>query len=101
MSWRGGGSTSQVAREDDEVVGKAFDARLMRRLLPFIWEQRAQLGAALVSSAIVAAGQLAGPWLTLQAVDQGILRGDYRVLTDVALIYIVFHFLTWGASRTK
>lgn len=101
MSWRGGGSTAQVAREDDEVVGKAFDARLMRRLLPFIWEQRASLGMALASSAVVTAGQLSGPYLTLWAVDHGIRKGDFRVLSIVSLIYIVFHFLTWAASRTK
>src|SRR5437867_5929939 len=101
MGMGGGGGGGRVARPDDEVVGKAFDARLMRRLLPFIWEQRAQLGLGLAASAVLAVGQLSGPYLTMMAVDQGIRRADLSVLTRVALIYLTFHLLNWGATATQ
>jgi ABC-type multidrug transport system fused ATPase/permease subunit len=96
-----GDARGSVAREEDEVVGKAFDARLMRRLMPFIWEQRAQLGTALAASVVVTAGHLAAPYLTLIAVDDGIRRGDYQVLTVVALVYLVIHLVTWGATAAQ
>src|SRR5205823_4795030 len=74
---------------------------LMRRLVPFLWEQRKDLGTGLVASIALAAGQLAGPSLTMRAVDQGIRRSDLHVLTVVALIYLALHFVNWAATAIQ
>ena len=62
--------------QDDDVVGKAYDARLMRRLLHYLRPYRTQ--AALALAAIIAASvlQLAQPHLMKLAIDRYIPARD-------------------------
>jgi ABC-type multidrug transport system fused ATPase/permease subunit len=98
---RGASVSASAPREEDEVVGKAFDARLVRRLLPFLWEQRAHVGVALVAAIVHTGCQLAGPRLTMLAVDDGIGERNLRILTMVALAYLAIHFVDWGATAAQ
>lgn len=86
---------------EDDVVGKAFDARLLRRLMPYIWRQRRALGTALAAALALMAANLVGPLLIKVAVDRGILRGDFRTLTVVALLYLSTYLLMWGATALQ
>jgi ATP-binding cassette subfamily B protein len=76
-------------REDaDEVLGRAFDRRLVRRL----WEaarphHRLIYGSTLLFP-VVAALELAQPYLLKVAIDDHILRGDWPGLTIVAGLYV-------------
>ena len=49
---------------DDEVVGKAYDARLMRRLLGYMQPYRGRIGLAFFSILGLSILQLAPPYLT-------------------------------------
>ncbi len=62
-------ATPAAAREDDEVLGKAYDARLARRLLPFLRPHRALLAGSLVLLLAVSAAQLLQPWVLKHALD--------------------------------
>jgi len=55
---------------EEEVLGKAYDGRLMRRLLAYVRPYRLEVSAALVFLLFSAAIQVAGPLLTQQAVDR-------------------------------
>jgi ATP-binding cassette subfamily B protein len=60
---------------EDEILGKAYDARLMRRLLTYLRPYRGNVLAALVLIFATAGAELAGPYLTRLAIDQAIVPG--------------------------
>ena len=73
---------------DDEVLGKAYDARLMRRLLAYMRPYRAPIGLAFVSILGLSILQLAPPYLTKVAIDTHIAAGDVDGLTRLALLLL-------------
>lgn len=77
-----------MAAHDDEILGKAYDSRLMRRLIGYL---RPYWGRALVALAAIVVGvafQLAQPILVKRAIDEHIARGDFSGVTTVALLYL-------------
>jgi ATP-binding cassette subfamily B multidrug efflux pump len=54
---------------EEEVLGKAYDSRLMKRLLSYLRPYRWQVATALVSIVLKSAADVCGPLLTLLAVD--------------------------------
>src|SRR4051812_2502499 len=58
------------AQHEEEVLGKAYDARLMRRLLGYLRPYRWQTVVALVSIALKALADITGPVLTMVAIDR-------------------------------
>jgi len=78
-----------MALSEDEVLGKAYDARLMRRLLRYLRPYRVQ---AVVALAAIIAGsilQLAQPYLMKVAIDRYIARGDLAGLDTIALLFVL------------
>ncbi|MEN6605290.1 MAG: ABC transporter ATP-binding protein, partial [Bryobacteraceae bacterium] len=55
---------------DEEIVGKAYDRRLMRRLLTYMWPYRRAVAFSLVCLLVNAVLQVVGPLLTKLAVDK-------------------------------
>ncbi len=55
---------------DDDVVGKAYDSRLMRRLLTYLRPYKLQAGISLVAILLKAGADVLGPYLTKVAVDR-------------------------------
>ncbi len=55
--------------QDDEVVGKVYDARLMRRLVKYLRPYKLQVILSAASILIKAASDVAGPYLVKVAVD--------------------------------
>lgn len=74
--------------QDDEVLGKAYDARLMRRLLQYLWPYWRAALLALVAILGGAALKLVPPWLTLRAIDVYIPSGDVTGLQMVGALYL-------------
>ena len=73
---------------DEEVMGKAYDARLMRRLLTYLYPYRGK--ASLAAAAIVAHSilELAPPYLTKVVIDTYIPSGDLSGLANVAALLL-------------
>jgi ATP-binding cassette subfamily B protein len=55
---------------EEEVLGKAYDSRLMKRLLGYLQPYRCQVGLALVAIVLKAGADVIGPYLTKVAVDK-------------------------------
>ncbi len=55
--------------QEDEVLGKAFDARLMRRLIRFLKPYRALFAACVLLTVVIAGIQLAIPYFSKIAID--------------------------------
>jgi ATP-binding cassette subfamily B multidrug efflux pump len=70
---------------EEEALGKAYDGRLMRRLLEYLRPYR--LHVALAVAMIIAASGLAlvGPWLTKIAIDRAIPESDFVLLTYLTI----------------
>ena len=73
---------------DDEVLGKAYDARLMRRLLGYMRPYRGGIGLAFLAILGLSILQLAPPYLTKVAIDTHIAAGDIDGLTPLALLLL-------------
>ena len=57
------------AAHEDDVVGKAYDGRLMRRLLTYLRPYKWQAGISLVAIILKALADVLGPYLVKVAVD--------------------------------
>jgi ATP-binding cassette, subfamily B, multidrug efflux pump len=94
--------------QDDEILGKAYDARLMRRLLAYLRPYWRQVLLAFVAIIAGAAGQLAQPYLIKVAIDQHIATGRLEGLDTLALLFLAiviagfaFEYLqTWTLQMT-
>src|SRR5665213_1501576 len=56
-------------QHEDDVIGKAYDGRLMRRLLTYLRPYRLQVAVSLVAILFKAGSDILGPYLTKVAVD--------------------------------
>jgi ATP-binding cassette subfamily B multidrug efflux pump len=77
-----------MTSHDEDVVGKAYDARLMRRLLTYLRPYR---GYALLALLAIIAGsvlQLAQPYLMKVAIDRHIPARNLSGMNLVALAYL-------------
>jgi ATP-binding cassette subfamily B protein len=74
---------------EEEAIGKAYDARLMRRLLGYLRPYNVQVAVALVSIIAASVLQLAQPYLTKIAIDQHIATGDLQGLNGVAFAFLI------------
>jgi ATP-binding cassette subfamily B multidrug efflux pump len=73
---------------DDDVIGKAYDARLMRRLLVYLWPYWRSVLAGLVVIVLTSILQLVQPWLTKVAIDRYIAHGDLAGVGRIALAFL-------------
>ena len=56
--------------QEEEILGKAYDSRLMRRLLTYLRPYRWQVAIALVSILLKSFADVLGPYLTKVAIDR-------------------------------
>ena len=83
------------SHHQEEALGKAYDARLMRRLLRYLRPYGLPVAGALLMLLAIAAAEIAGPWLTQIAIDQAIPAGDLRLLTLLGAAYLGASLLTF------
>jgi ATP-binding cassette subfamily B protein len=77
------------AAHEEEVLGKAYDARLMRRLLTYLRPYTPQVALALAAIIGHAILELVPPYLTKVVIDDYIPAGDLSGLAGIALVYLV------------
>jgi ATP-binding cassette subfamily B multidrug efflux pump len=77
-----------MSAHDDDVVGKAYDGRLMRRLLGYLRPYRASASLALVAIIAGSILQLAQPYLMKLAIDRFIPSRDLAGVNRIALWYL-------------
>jgi ATP-binding cassette subfamily B protein len=73
---------------EEEVLGKAYDAVLMRRLLGYLRPYKLFVAAALAAIIAGSVLQLAQPYLMKLAIDRYIATGDLQGLDRIALAYL-------------
>jgi ATP-binding cassette subfamily B protein len=88
---------------DDEILGKAYDSKLMKRLLGFVKPYKKYVVAAIFINVIVAALGAVRPLLIKIAIDDYIVNFNYQGLVTISAVLfgtlifqaIVQYFLTY------
>ncbi len=88
-------SDSTLAHHEEEALGKAYDARLMRRLLAYLRPYRLPVASALLMLLAGAALEVVGPWLVQIAIDEAIPARDLRLLALLAAAYVAANALAF------
>ena len=73
---------------EEDVLGKAYDARLMRRLLTYLRPYQANVAIALAAIVSFSALELAPPYLVKLVIDRYIPARDYTGVGLVAALYL-------------
>ena len=73
---------------EEEVLGKAYDSRLARRLLSYLRPYWLIVTISVFLLLLIAGLQLVGPLLTEIAIDEHIRNGDVDGLNRIALIFL-------------
>ncbi|NWG13239.1 MAG: ABC transporter ATP-binding protein [Acidobacteria bacterium] len=74
---------------EEQALGKAYDARLMRRLMAYVRPYRKSAALALLLIISSSALSVLPPYLTKVAIDRFIQNGDLAGLNLIAFLYIV------------
>jgi len=72
---------------EEDVLGKAYDARLMRRLLKYLRPYRLHVGLGVLLAIVVSGTEAIRPYFTKIAVDQNIASGDSEGLLQTVLLF--------------
>ncbi len=98
--------------QEDEILGKAYDSRLMKRLLIYVRPYRWHIAGAILLTILISALGPVRPWLTKIAVDDYIANKDAAGLLRIALLllatlifqglvqYVMTYFTQWIGQRT-
>jgi len=84
------------AFHEEEALGKAYDARLMRRLLRYLRPYLRQVALALVVLLLASGTAIVGPWITQIVIDEAIPNQDRGLLTVLIVAYMATAVLGFG-----
>lgn len=80
---------------EDEILGKAYDARLMARILRYLRPYWKLLAVSFIFLLLQTGGQLLGPYITKVAIDRYIAQRDIHGLDVMALAYLGVVFFSF------
>ena len=86
---------------DDEILGKAYDARLMRRLLGYLWPYWRLVSVAFVAIIAGSIAQLAQPYLIKIAIDRYIAARQLAGLDGLAAMYFGVLLVAFAAEYVQ
>jgi ATP-binding cassette subfamily B multidrug efflux pump len=66
-----------ASNQEEEIVGKAYDGRLMRRLLGYLHPYKWHVGVALVAIILKSIADVLGPFLTKVAIDKYLAKSEH------------------------
>jgi ATP-binding cassette subfamily B multidrug efflux pump len=85
----------------DDVIGKAYYARLMRRLLQYLRPHRRAVAFAFLAIVATSAVDLAQPWFTQQAIDRYIGAGDADGLSRFVVQFLGLLLVGFGCQYAQ
>ncbi|HLJ65939.1 MAG TPA: ABC transporter ATP-binding protein [Chloroflexota bacterium] len=77
-----------IEHDEDDILGKAYDGRLVRRLLPYLAPYWRLLTLAVLFLLGTSVLDLSGPWLTKIAIDRYMIRHELGGLGPIVELYI-------------
>jgi ATP-binding cassette subfamily B protein len=92
---------SEPAFQEEEALGKAYDARLMRRLLRYLRPHGGLVALALLVLLLSAAMAIVGPAITQRVIDEAIPAGDTGYLGVLAAVFFGAVFLGFALQYAQ
>ncbi|MBI2979874.1 MAG: ABC transporter ATP-binding protein [Chloroflexi bacterium] len=86
------------ARDEDGVLGKVYDSRVIRRLPKYLAWVKSDLARAVAGTLTRTVANLAMPYLVFIATDKFIKTGNLGGLSIAALAYLGAALLMWGGQ---
>jgi ATP-binding cassette subfamily B protein len=86
---------------EEEALGRAYDARLMRRLLRYLRPYWRQVALALLVLLLGAGLSIVGPWITRLVIDEAIPARDERLVGFLALAFLVTTVLAFALEYVE
>ncbi len=80
---------------EEEILGKAYDSRLMARLVRYLKPYRLPVAGAVALLMLASGFAVVGPYLTKIALDEAIPQGDGRQLALLAILFLGATFLVF------
>ena len=90
-----------MLNDEDELLGKAYDGRLVRRLLEFVSPYKTRLYLAIVLMVISSLLSVAGPSIIGVAIDDGIRANSFETMRFWTIIFIVAALFEWVTNRAR
>jgi ATP-binding cassette subfamily B protein/subfamily B ATP-binding cassette protein MsbA len=93
----------RLLKEDseDDVLGQAYDARLLARLIHYMRPYRTRLIIAVILMIVTALLSISGPWIIGRAVDEGIRTGNARSMREWTLLFLAVAVGEWIFNRSR
>ncbi len=88
-------------QQDDDMLGKIYDSRLIKRLAAFLLPYKLQTLIAVVFMIVSSLMAVAAPWIIGQAIDQGITAGNPQLLRQWTLIFLAAALIEWVTNRYR
>ncbi len=86
---------SVPAKPDDDIIGKAYDPKLTRRLLRYLRPYSTRVIIALAWMFLAMSAYIVGPYLLKVAIDGGIAAGNIGVLQQAVALYLLSAVAFW------
>ncbi|MBI2287785.1 MAG: ABC transporter ATP-binding protein [Chloroflexi bacterium] len=105
--WGGGGGggggmwrlhSALDAKDEDDILGKVYDSRVIRRLPKYLAWVKSYLARAVAGTLTRTVANLAMPYLVFIATDKFIKTGNLGGLSIAALAYLGAALLMWGGQ---
>ncbi|HVV48629.1 MAG TPA: ABC transporter ATP-binding protein, partial [Polyangia bacterium] len=100
MSGRGlgGGGAGRRGGPADEVLGKALDRTLLKRIFSYVWPYKLELAVAVALLPLISGFEVAQPYLLKKAIDEHIAVGRLPGLGRLGLLYLGALLGQYGAG---
>ncbi len=93
-----GGMSRATEDSDEEVFGKVYNPKVIRRIVPYIFPHSKLMLVATAAMLTYVGTQITIPWLIKIGVDDYVSEGDFSGLTWVFAIFIGVALLNWGGN---
>ncbi len=90
-----------LTEDEDDVLGSAYDSRLLSRLLTYMKPYQGKLIIAVALMIVTSVFNVAGPWIVGRAVDSGINAQDLSALRVWTLAFLAVSVGEWIFNRSR
>ena len=87
--------------DDEEIFGKVYDQRVVRRMIPYMLPHRHLLALATAAMLVYVATLSSVPWIIKQGIDRYVLSGDFGGLTWLFVILLGVALANWGSGYAQ
>lgn len=90
-----------LLNDEDELLGKAYDGRLVRRLLRYLNPYQRKLWTAILFMVVSSLLSVSGPLIVGRAIDDGIRAGNFDTLRLWSVLFIAAALGEWITNRQR